>query len=163
MVKQALTFGCAGVWLLCGLIIVSGQEGQSCIIMPAMPVFGRNASAKRLIKARMAIRRITTFLAFIFRMLCCKRSRQHCFCVEAFKVPIAKYGKPEIMNADQGSQFTGSAWITTLTDAKPKSMVVGAISTTSSSNDFGGHSNRGAFTCTNCRMASKSNASSRVG
>jgi len=26
-------------------------------------------------------------------------------------------GPPEIMNTDQGSQFTGSAWITTLTDA----------------------------------------------
>ena len=29
----------------------------------------------------------------------------------------ARYGPPEIMNTDQGSQFTGSAWITTLTDA----------------------------------------------
>jgi transposase InsO family protein len=28
--------------------------------------------------------------------------------------------KLEIMNSDQGSQFTGSAWITTLTDAKIK-------------------------------------------
>jgi putative transposase len=33
---------------------------------------------------------------------------------------ITKYGKPEIMNSDQGLQFTGSAWITTLTDAKIK-------------------------------------------
>jgi len=39
---------------------------------------------------------------------------------EALKEAIAKYGKPEIMNADQGSQFMGSAWITTLTDAKIK-------------------------------------------
>jgi len=31
---------------------------------------------------------------------------------------IGKYGPPEIMNTDQGSQFTGSDWITTLTDAK---------------------------------------------
>ena len=30
---------------------------------------------------------------------------------------IAKHGSPEIMNTDQGSQFTGSAWITTLTEA----------------------------------------------
>jgi putative transposase len=37
------------------------------------------------------------------------------FCVEALKEAITKYGKPEIMNTDQGSQFTGSAWITTLT------------------------------------------------
>lgn len=42
------------------------------------------------------------------------------FCVEALGEAIAKYGKPEIMNTDQGSQFTGSAWITTLTDAKIK-------------------------------------------
>ncbi len=30
---------------------------------------------------------------------------------------IAKHGPPEIMNTDQGSLFTGSAWITTLTEA----------------------------------------------
>jgi hypothetical protein len=29
------------------------------------------------------------------------------FCVEALKEAIATYGKPEIMNSDQGSQFTG--------------------------------------------------------
>ncbi|WP_353346657.1 IS3 family transposase [Litorivita sp. NS0012-18] len=39
------------------------------------------------------------------------------FCVDALNEAIAKYGPPEIMNTDQGSQFTGSAWITTLTDA----------------------------------------------
>ena len=42
------------------------------------------------------------------------------FCVEALNEAIAKYGKPEIMNADQGSQFTGSAWITNLTEADIK-------------------------------------------
>ena len=42
------------------------------------------------------------------------------FCVEALNEAIAKYGKPEIMNTDQGSQFTGAAWITTLTEAKIK-------------------------------------------
>jgi putative transposase len=42
------------------------------------------------------------------------------FCVEALNEAIGKYGKPEIMNTDQGSQFTGSAWITTLTEAKIK-------------------------------------------
>ena len=42
------------------------------------------------------------------------------FCVEALNEAIAKYGKPEIMNTDQGSQFTGSAWITTLTEANVK-------------------------------------------
>jgi putative transposase len=42
------------------------------------------------------------------------------FCVEALEEAISKYGKPEIMNTDQGSQYTGSGWITTLTDAKIK-------------------------------------------
>ncbi|MDO6729590.1 integrase core domain-containing protein [Marinovum sp. 2_MG-2023] len=39
------------------------------------------------------------------------------FCLDALKEAIAKHGPPEIINTDQGSQFTGSAWITTLTDA----------------------------------------------
>lgn len=39
------------------------------------------------------------------------------FCVDALNDAIAKHGPPEIMNTDQGSQFTGSAWITTLTEA----------------------------------------------
>ena len=40
------------------------------------------------------------------------------FCVEALEEAISKYGKPEIMNTDQGIQYTGSGWITTLTEAK---------------------------------------------
>ena len=42
------------------------------------------------------------------------------FCVEALEDAIAKYGKPEIMNTDQGSQYTGAGWITTLTKADIK-------------------------------------------
>ncbi|MEQ3729266.1 MAG: integrase core domain-containing protein [Tateyamaria sp.] len=42
------------------------------------------------------------------------------FYVEPLNEAIAKYGKPEIMNTDQGSQFTGAAWITTLTEADVK-------------------------------------------
>ncbi len=42
------------------------------------------------------------------------------FCVEALKEAIAEYGKPEIMNTDQGPQFTGAAWISTLTEADVK-------------------------------------------
>jgi len=30
------------------------------------------------------------------------------FCVETLEEAIAKYGKPEIMNTDQGSQYTGA-------------------------------------------------------
>jgi len=32
------------------------------------------------------------------------------FCVEALKEALARYGKPEIFNTDQGSQFTGFAF-----------------------------------------------------
>ena len=39
------------------------------------------------------------------------------FCKEALDEAITKYGPPEIMNTDQGSQFIGAAWITTLTEA----------------------------------------------
>jgi putative transposase len=42
------------------------------------------------------------------------------FCVEALKEAVAKYGKPEIMNSDQGSQFTGFDWIQVLKDADVK-------------------------------------------
>ena len=42
------------------------------------------------------------------------------FCVEVLEEAIARYGKPEIMNTDQGSQYTGAGWITTLTNAEIK-------------------------------------------
>lgn len=32
------------------------------------------------------------------------------FCVEALDEAIARFGPPEIMNTDQGSQFTAFAW-----------------------------------------------------
>ncbi len=41
------------------------------------------------------------------RLLCGRPERCH-----------RQTGPPEIMNTDQGSQFTGSAWITTLTGAR---------------------------------------------
>ena len=34
--------------------------------------------------------------------------------VDVLESAIERYGKPEIVNADQGSQFTGEAWITAL-------------------------------------------------
>jgi len=37
------------------------------------------------------------------------------FCVETLEEALAKHGKPEIFNTDQGSQFTGTAFIGTLT------------------------------------------------
>jgi putative transposase len=36
-------------------------------------------------------------------------------CIETLEKAIAKYGKSEIKNTDQGCQYTGSGWITTLT------------------------------------------------
>lgn len=39
------------------------------------------------------------------------------FCVEALEEALARHGPPEIMNTDQGSQFTGADWITALTEA----------------------------------------------
>jgi putative transposase len=37
------------------------------------------------------------------------------FCVEALEEALAKHGKPEIFNTDQGSQFTGAAFTGVLT------------------------------------------------
>jgi putative transposase len=37
------------------------------------------------------------------------------FCVEALEDAMARYGKPEVLNTDQGSQFTGAEFIGVLT------------------------------------------------
>ena len=42
------------------------------------------------------------------------------FCVEVLEEAAAKYGKPEIINTDQGNQYTGVGWITALTKADIK-------------------------------------------
>ena len=39
------------------------------------------------------------------------------FCVTALEEAIARFGKPEIFNTDQGSQFTSFAFTNTLRDA----------------------------------------------
>jgi putative transposase len=39
------------------------------------------------------------------------------FCVEAVEEALARYGKPEIFNSDQGSQFTSTAFTGVLTSA----------------------------------------------
>lgn len=41
-------------------------------------------------------------------------SLESSFCVEALEEALAKYGPPETTNTDQGSQFTGKAWISRL-------------------------------------------------
>ena len=40
------------------------------------------------------------------------------FCVEALKEAIERYGKPEIFNTDQGSQFTSGDFTGVLLDAE---------------------------------------------
>jgi putative transposase len=40
------------------------------------------------------------------------------FCVEALQEALAKFGRPEIFNTDQGSQFTSDEWINVLKDAQ---------------------------------------------
>lgn len=47
------------------------------------------------------------------------------FCVEALKEALDRYGPPEIMNTDQGSQFTGAAWITKRKEAGVKLLMDG--------------------------------------
>ncbi len=42
------------------------------------------------------------------------------FCIEAVEEAMAKYGKPDIFNTDQGSQFTSIAFIKMLKDAEIK-------------------------------------------
>jgi putative transposase len=42
------------------------------------------------------------------------------FVVEALKEAISKYGSPEILNSDQGSQFTSDLYINTLKENKIK-------------------------------------------
>jgi len=39
------------------------------------------------------------------------------FCVEALEEALARHGRPEIFNTDQGSQFTGAAFTSVLIDA----------------------------------------------
>jgi putative transposase len=39
------------------------------------------------------------------------------FCVEALQEALRKYGKPEIFNTDQGSQFSSGEWLDTLKGA----------------------------------------------
>ena len=63
------------------------------------------------------------------------------FCVEALEEAFARWGRPEIFNTDQGSQFTGAAFTGPL--AAPGSgsrwTAAAAGSTTSSSNGCGAH------------------------
>ena len=39
------------------------------------------------------------------------------FCIDCLKRALVLYGAPEILNTDQGSQFTSDRWLGTLQDA----------------------------------------------
>lgn len=63
------------------------------------------------------------------------------FCIEVVEEAIARFGKPEIFNSDQGSQFTSRAFTTMLIGAGVKISMdgKGAGGTTCSSSASGDH------------------------
>jgi putative transposase len=62
------------------------------------------------------------------------------FCVEALSEALARFGKPEIFNTDQGAQFTSDEFTKVLRDRGSRSAWTGAgaATTTSSSSACGG-------------------------
>jgi putative transposase len=61
------------------------------------------------------------------------------FCLEALEEALARFGKPEIFNTDQGSQFTSPRFTAVLRDAEFASpwMAAAAGWTMCSSSGFG--------------------------
>ena len=76
-------------------------------------------------------------------------------CVEALKKAMRRHGKPEIMNTDQGSQFTSIDFSKTLKDVASRSALMAKVrgETTSSLNGFGGRSNAKRSTRTHTRAS----------
>ncbi len=61
------------------------------------------------------------------------------FCIAALEEALARYGRPDIFNTDQGSQFTSPRFVAVLTGAGASRWTgAGAGWTTSSSNGCGG-------------------------
>jgi putative transposase len=73
------------------ILIVDDQESGFMYLMAILDVASRKVLAWRLSNT------LTTH-----------------FCVEALEEAMRKYGRPEIFNTDQGSQFTSDDWITPL-------------------------------------------------
>ncbi len=71
------------------------------------------------------------------------------FCIEAFHDALSRYPKPEIINTDQGSQFTSTDFTQMLKDAKIKISMDGKGhgGTMSLSNGSGVQSNTRRFIC----------------
>ncbi len=76
------------------------------------------------------------------------RTQDTAFCVQALEEAIERYGRPEIFNTDQGSQFTSSDWIDVLKDMTSRSRWTarGSGWTTCSSSGYGALSSTNAFT-----------------
>ena len=83
------------------------------------------------------------------------------FCVEALEEALAKHGKPEIFNTDQGSQFTGAAFTGLLINTASRSAwtarAPGAI--TSLSSGCGAASNTRRSICEPTTRVSEARAS----
>jgi putative transposase len=80
------------------------------------------------------------------------------FCVEALNEALSRYGKPEIFNTDQGSQFTSADFTNVLKGAGVAISMDGrgrcmdnraALPAARSSSGYGGRSNTRRSTCTN--------------
>ena len=76
------------------------------------------------------------------------------FCVSALEEALARFGKPEIFNTDQGSQFTSAVFTGTLAAAEIRYQWTGAVAgwTTSLSSGCGAASNTRRSTSTLMRQ-----------
>ena len=86
------------------------------------------------------------------------------FCIEALEEALSKYGKPEIFNTDQGSQFTSEAFTGRL---KKEGIQIsmdgkGRWATMSSSSASGVRSNTSTSTCMHTSRSAKPDARSGV-
>ncbi len=81
------------------------------------------------------------------------------FCTDALTEALERYGRPEIFNTDQGSQFTSVEFTSVLQDAGVAISMDGrgGAWTTSSSSACGAPSSTKPSTCMNSQTASKPN------
>ena len=74
------------------------------------------------------------------------------FCVEALEEALARYGRPEIFNTDQGNQFTSDGFTGTRSATRSPSAWTARVAawTTSSSSDCGEAANTKRSTSMPC-------------
>jgi putative transposase len=85
------------------------------------------------------------------------------FCLAALEEALAKFGKPEIFNTDQGSQFTSAAFTGALAEAGIAISAAAAGWTTCSSSGSGGRSSTRTSISRATPMAAKPRAASLSG